>query len=210
MKIIKRKEWGAIKNKYPFTSHTPNKITVHNIGSSESPIINKFKGAESIRAIDNYHVNVRKWNAIGYHYIIAPNGDVYIGRPDNVVGAHVRNHNTGNIGINIYCNSNVEIPTDKQIDSLKELLRNLTNKYCIDSKSIYGHYELVATDCPGKNIKKMLPNIIKTFEIDTKKAIDTKVLNNNPEILKMLHTVATEINNINQKLIIITDMITKK
>lgn len=208
--VIKRAEWGAIPNKYPFKKHVPNRITIHNIGSSESPIIDNFKGAESIRSIDNYHVNVRKWNAIGYHYIIAPNGDIYEGRPDDVVGAHVRNNNTGNIGINIYCNSNVEVPTDKQIEKCKELMLFLMNKYNIDSSTIKGHYQLCATDCPGTNIKKLLPEWVKEISqtpIIPIKTVKTPVkIVKNKEVLKLLKELSTNVKNMNDKLATIVEL----
>lgn len=45
-----------------------------------------------------WHV-AKGWNEPGYHYNIRRNGDVEIGRPENVVGAHYLNYNRNSIGI---------------------------------------------------------------------------------------------------------------
>ena len=214
MKIIHRKDWGAIPNKYDFKQHNPNKITIHNIGSSETPIIGKFKRIESIQSIDKYHVKTRGWNAIGYHFIIAPNGDIYEGRPENVVGAHVKNNNTGNIGINIYCNSNVEIPTELQILKLKELLVYLTEKYNISDKSIYGHNQLGNTDCPGTNIEQMLPMIIDTFrEVNQLRGetvefvVMDEVSYNKVDVLSIMKQISEDMNKLNIKMVEIVKLL---
>lgn len=47
----------------------------------------------------NYHVNVKRWSDIGYHFYIEKSGEIHKGRPLNRNGAHVRGHNSGTIGI---------------------------------------------------------------------------------------------------------------
>lgn len=47
----------------------------------------------------NYHVKVKGWSDIGYHYYIDKHGKCHVGRPLNRNGAHVSGHNTGTIGI---------------------------------------------------------------------------------------------------------------
>ena len=191
MNIIKRSEWGAREPNYPFKKHSPNKITIHHVGSSDNkPIIKSFAGKNSIKSIESYHIDKRGWNNIGYHYIIAPNGDIYEGRPDDVVGAHVRNHNTNNIGINIWCNSDIEVPTDNQIKSLKELLNNLFKIYNIDIKDVYGHKDLVSTDCPGTNLYNILNAIKSTWKTPDKET----------DILVLLHDISNQMLILNQKM----------
>jgi len=214
MELIHREEWGAIPNKYPFKHHKPSKITIHNIGSSESPIIPDFKGHESIQSIDRYHVKTKGWNAIGYHFIIGTEGEIYEGRPETVVGAHVKNDNTNNIGINIYCNSNVEVPTDAQIKSLKDLLIYLTNKYNINDKRIYGHNQLGNTDCPGSNLKRILPVIFDTFREDEQlrgETVEAVVMDEvsyvKVDVLSMMKEISEDMNKINHKMVEIAKLL---
>ncbi len=41
----------------------------------------------------------RKFNDIGYHYVIYRDGSIHAGRPEALVGAHAPGHNTNSIGI---------------------------------------------------------------------------------------------------------------
>ena len=47
----------------------------------------------------NYHVKVKGWSDIGYHFYIDKKGVTHEGRPLNKNGAHVRGYNSGTIGI---------------------------------------------------------------------------------------------------------------
>jgi len=69
----------------------PRFLTVHASATYPSMDIGKTE-------IDQWHRD-RGWNGIGYHFVIRRDGTVETGRPVHRVGAHVGNHNTGNIGI---------------------------------------------------------------------------------------------------------------
>lgn len=169
MKIITREEWKSAKNKTPFVKHYPKKITIHHqgagAGDEKKSVIKLFKGAETIRGIQKLHQIVRGFVDIGYHALIAPNGDIYQGRPFDVVGAHVKNNNTGNIGIMLVGNMEVDKPTSEQLQSLKELIIHLTTVFpqLNVPKCIFGHKDFQPTDCPGKNLYPII------FEIKTGK-----------------------------------------
>lgn len=54
---------------------------------------------------DFTNAQIREWHLergfsdIGYHYVIGLNGEVRPGRPESVVGAHCKGHNTRSIGV---------------------------------------------------------------------------------------------------------------
>ena len=199
MKIISRNEWGAREPKYPFKKHVPNKITIHHIGSSDSkPIIPNFDGSSSIKSVERHHMDTNGWNNIGYHYLIAPNGDIYEGRPDNVSGAHVKHKNTGNIGINVWCNSNVEHITREQFNSLSDIIKMLMDKYSIVIDEVYGHKDLGNTSCPGTHLYTSLQSIkhviTNPLHVEPKETDKTK-------ILKMMKDISEIMNSINVKMI---------
>jgi N-acetylmuramoyl-L-alanine amidase len=57
------------------------------------------KGVHAKRdEIDRWH-KARGWKGIGYHFVVDRNGDIAKGRDLNTVGAHVKGHNTGTIGV---------------------------------------------------------------------------------------------------------------
>jgi N-acetylmuramoyl-L-alanine amidase len=103
----------------------------------------------------------RGWGAIGYHYVIDRDGEVAIGRPEAVEGAHARGHNKGSIGICLVGGhgSSENDPfeknfTAKQAKALKELIADIRTR--ADIVSIRGHNEVAAKACPGFNVKRWL------------------------------------------------------
>jgi hypothetical protein len=79
----------------------------------------------------------------------------------DIVGAHAKSNNTGNIGIMLIGNFEVEKPTKEQIASLKELLKYLQVKYPTLKlpSCLYGHKDFNYTDCPGTNLYPIVLDI---------------------------------------------------
>jgi hypothetical protein len=124
-------------------------------------------GGKLIMIRSNGCVQITSNSDIGYHSVIAPNGDIYQGREFNHIGAHVKNGNSGNIGIMLIGNFEVETPTEKQLNSLKKLLVYLQTIYpTLDvPKCVFGHKDFNVTDCPGKNLYPIVMDI-KNKKID--------------------------------------------
>lgn len=88
----------------------------------------------------------RGWNDIGYHYVIRLSGYVQLGRPLEVIGAHVAGFNTGSIGIVYVGGVNGRgVPADTrtpvQIDAMATLVRDLCHRFPT-IKRICGHRDL--------------------------------------------------------------------
>ncbi len=60
---------------------------------------NESDWAARVRQIWDYHVNTRGWADIGYNYLIDQNGLLYVGRGEDVKGAHFSGHNSETCGI---------------------------------------------------------------------------------------------------------------
>ncbi|MFA7285224.1 MAG: peptidoglycan recognition family protein [Candidatus Paceibacterota bacterium] len=43
---------------------------------------------DEVRGVRNFHINKRKWNDVGYHYLISSDGQIFEGRPIDRVGSH--------------------------------------------------------------------------------------------------------------------------
>jgi len=112
-------------------------IVLHHAAAKNATIYN----------IHNWHL-MNGWNGCGYNFYIRKDGAIYRGRPENTVGAHATNHNATSIGICFEGDFNKEIPSQVQIKAGLELVAYLKKKYKI--KSIKGHGDLMATDCPGR------------------------------------------------------------
>ncbi|MBA7647606.1 hypothetical protein ES703_55382 [subsurface metagenome] len=151
-KMITRSEWGARDPKGGYKSHSPYQITIHHTVTPKD-------GASRVRSIQNYHMDKKGWIDIGYHYLIDSQGRIYEGRPAGVVGAHVRGHNTGNIGIAVIGNYENEDITSTQQKAIEDLGVWLCSTYSISTDRIYGHRDFASTTCPGKYLYNRLSKI---------------------------------------------------
>ena len=108
-----------------------------------------------VKEIRKWHQD-RGWRDVGYHWIIRRDGTLEEGRPEGTLGAHVRGHNSGTIGI---CwaggldrasgpNTGVWNPTEAQEQTMVQLIRDIQKRHP-DAKRVIGHKDLVPTECPG-------------------------------------------------------------
>lgn len=104
----------------------------------------------SIEQITEWHV-AKGWNGPGYHYNIRRNGDIEIGRPEEVVGAHCLHYNRNSIGI---CYEGglddkgkpADTRTPEQKKAMLNLLIELKKKY--PNAVIASHNEFSNKACP--------------------------------------------------------------
>ena len=100
-----------------------------------------------VEDVHNYHLSLG-WAGIGYHFYVRKDGSVYRGRPEEWLGAHTTGHND-KIGICAEGNFEVDQMSAAQRNAIIELLEYLHDKY--GKLPVYGHRDLDATACPGKN-----------------------------------------------------------
>lgn len=106
----------------------------------------------SVDTIRQWHLD-RGWSDIGYHYIIALNGRIDIGRPIEQTGAHTSGHNTGSVGISYVGGVDAEMNakdtrTREQKASLYQLLSTL--KLMFPALEVYGHRDFTdSKECPS-------------------------------------------------------------
>ena len=118
-----------------------------------------------IDEIRKWHVEERKWNNIGYHFIIGRKGELGLGRPIEIVGAHVKGHNANSVGICLIGGHGSDADdkfsdhyTPEQDNTLRQLIEQLKAEYGV--KVVRGHnsFEGVSKACPGFRVKKWLGN----------------------------------------------------
>ncbi|AUR96787.1 N-acetylmuramoyl-L-alanine amidase [Vibrio phage 1.232.O._10N.261.51.E11] len=116
----------------------PKFITVH--CSATRP-----KHNFSVDALRDLHVNKNGWSDIGYHFYITADGTVNLCRPLTRNGAHVKGHNTDNIGICLEggLNNDTGKPDDtynhNQRAALKALVKKLQHEHGISQENVKGH-----------------------------------------------------------------------
>ena len=108
--------------------------------------------------IDKWHKD-RGWSGIGYHYVIDRDGTVVEGRPLERVGAHVKGHNTGSIGVCLiggHGSSATDAFLDNYTPEQDKALRDLLAKFPHIAK-ITGHNDYTnAKACPGFKVREWL------------------------------------------------------
>ena len=161
--IISRTEWGARSPTHDYSPHPYYiKLTLHHAAGFSADNIDE--GKEQLRAIQDLHQFVRGWSDIGYHFVIDKAGNIYQGRPETVIGAHVLDNNTGNIGVcvlgcyhppELYCGDWL---TDATTNSLVALYAWISGEYNYDPNVLRGHrdYPYNDTSCPGNNVYEKL------------------------------------------------------
>jgi hypothetical protein len=148
-----------------------------------------------VRNIYLLHTQTNGWDDIGYNYLIAQDGTLFIGRDpqgvnseDNIQGAHFCSKNAFTMGTCLLGNYSDTIPSDTTWAILKQLLvwKLIKDKLNPLDSSLHpdasgnmlpvvaGHRDGCNTECPGQKVYDKLPQ----FRIDLKNAIDLCNLSN--------------------------------
>lgn len=117
-------------------------------------ILHHRAGQGDIESIHEAHLK-RGWSGCGYHFYIRFDGKIYEGRPTKFMGAHCAGNNSKSIGICLEGNFKKQQPTKLQMDSLRELVKYLKQKYPT-IKHINNHNDFYRTECPVVNLKEMI------------------------------------------------------
>jgi len=139
-------------------------LTIHHEGWEPFTALDFHDTAARLDQVRIAHRNAKGggYADIGYHFIIDRDGRIWEGRSLQFQGAHVRNHNEGNIGIMCLGNFEQQKPTDKQLAALSLHVRAMMAKYKIRAKprrqgdsGVYTHQEWsgAKTLCPGRHLQ---------------------------------------------------------
>ena len=131
------------------TRYKTDMIVIHHTGCNDIDA--------SAYDIDGWHKG-QGWNMIGYHFVIRKDGTIERGRPQWAIGSHAYGENSHTVGIHLSGDFEQAQPTEKQIEMCAMLVAKLCEEYNItaDRDHVVGHGELMATDCPGRNLQNKL------------------------------------------------------
>ena len=149
LRLYPRWSWGARSPRTPLEEHRVRRVVVHHSGQ---PRVADYRGPETIQWIQRFHMEERGWADIGYHFVIAPDGAIYEGRPLLYVGAHVKHQNAGSLGICVlgdFRKGEDTVPL-RAARALQELLTWCVDSLHIPPEAIYPHSAFSATECPGE------------------------------------------------------------
>ena len=78
--------------------------------------------AAVVRSFWDYHTINNGWDDIGYNWLIDPDGVIYEGRGDGVLGAHFCCKNGGTMGVCVIGDFTNITPTEEALNALRDLL----------------------------------------------------------------------------------------
>jgi len=143
MIIRGRHEWRAEPPRRPLSPLDRARVDavyIHHTTGVQHPEIQPW-----LRAIQRFHQGTRRWNDIGYNYVVDRNGTVWEGRGWNV-GAHASGHNSRSFGIAYLGDGSTEIPEVARV-SIGTLVGRLSEDWNI--QTVGGHRDIGQTACPG-------------------------------------------------------------
>jgi hypothetical protein len=151
----------------PVTTQVTHLIVHHAAGTntaSDWPAV--------VRSIWDFHVNTNGWADIGYNWLVDPQGNAYVGRGNNITGAHFCGRNAGTAGVCMLGNFTNQIPTESARNTLARLLawkscdagihpqeEALHASSGVVLPRIAGHRDGCTTSCPGDAFYPLLPDL---------------------------------------------------
>lgn len=155
---LPRAQWGARPRSCNAAQH-PERITIHH---TETPNADQLSTAARLRQMQNYHVDVRGWCDIGYHFLVGKDGNVYAGRAEDVRGAHVAGNNADNVGIAFVGSYHGGRPSAAMESAAARIMAALADEWGItlSRSTVKSHRELGSSDCPGNALQARLAGLV--------------------------------------------------
>ncbi len=155
--VIPRSKWTKATPKRWLADPMTNirRITVHHDAIMPVPTGSYADSLRRLNVIRNGHLN-NGWADIGYHFAIDPKGRIWQARPLELQGAHVKNHNPGNLGIVVFGNYEQIHPTQASLNAIDRMVAYAMRRFNVSLRNIHTHQELRSTACPGRFLQEQM------------------------------------------------------
>lgn len=146
----RRADWGAADGGGSLRSASVITDIVGHYTTGQQLARDAEDSAGWVRNIQHYHMNELDWSDIGYHFLYDRYGQIFEGRPIEIIGAHASGFNKPSIGVAFLGTDNPDVvdvtPEAKQafvniVDWSQSHLSRLL--------SLSGHRDHGQTACPG-------------------------------------------------------------
>jgi hypothetical protein len=158
--IIPRTTWTSVRPTFTMMDRMLpiHSITVHHDGMRPFLEGDERGSVNRLEAIRRSHREHRQWGDIGYHYAVDRAGRVWECRPLSHQGAHVKDHNEGNIGVLALGNFDQQAPTPAQLDGLMRHVSWLMHHHRVPVSRLRTHreWETARTACPGTSLQRFM------------------------------------------------------
>lgn len=158
--MVTRAQWGSDPLPIPEErKHTPRFITIHHAGITVQPDNDPYQTVRNLQAWGKKAVadGGKDWPDLPYHYLIAPDGTIFEGRPVEYEPETNTTYNVrGHIGVELFGNFEAQRVSPQQVRSVVKLTAWLSQTYGIPNELIRGHRDLAETDCPGADFYRYI------------------------------------------------------
>ena len=151
--IIPVAVWGGQSVPLPAQPQRISHLTVHHQGEF---FASNTDVPAYLRKLQTWSRQTRKWQDIPYHYVVAPDGQVYAARPPELAGETNTEYNPdGHLLVMLLGNFEVQQPTRAQWDGTVRLLVHLLRTHSMPPAALGVHRDYsTETVCPGENLMK--------------------------------------------------------
>jgi hypothetical protein len=149
--IVPTSEWGSKPQPIPDSrKHVPKFITIHHAGvpwkAGDDPV-------KKLVGLQTWGQREKKWPDLPYHFLIAPDGRIFAGRPvEYEPETNTEYKVAGHIGVELWGDFLRQRPSREQLQSLVKLTAWLAQEHKIDLKNIGAHRDRAKTLCPGRDL----------------------------------------------------------
>ncbi|XP_022290086.2 peptidoglycan recognition protein 1-like [Crassostrea virginica] len=104
----------------------------------------------TLKGIQNFHMDNRGWDDIGYSFLIGQDGQIYEGRGWDHVGAHTKGFNTWGYAVSFMGNYMAQPPNNASLNAARTLIEyGKRMGYISSTYHLYGHRDMSNTSSPG-------------------------------------------------------------
>lgn len=155
--IISAADWGGTPAALPATPQPVQWITLHHGGVL-------WPADKDVRAylprLQQWSRRDKGWADVPYHYIIAPDGRLYAGRPEALAGDTNTEYDThGHLQVMVLGNFEEQQPNRAQLAAAAELMAWLAHRHGLDASRVGTHKDHShQTVCPGAHLDAQVRN----------------------------------------------------
>ncbi len=156
-RVVTRAEWGAAEPRRRYTWRGPlTAVVLHHTQHPAAGLAGRAEEARYMQDLQRAHFD-SEFDDIGYHFVVAPSGRIFVGRPATALGAHVSGHNTGTVGVAIAGDYDLEQPSAEAIEALAYVRERLIPGGT--EVPLTSHGQLAPRKCPGAFLLASLPEL---------------------------------------------------
>jgi len=164
-----RDEWKARSPRPMSENSALREAFIHHTTDPRAEGIDKLdEQTAAMRAIQAYHMDVKGWSDIGYHYVVfqpyggLTNARVFQGRETKWVPAAQAGHNTGTTAVCVFGNFDRDDGVKPEtMTAIVTLLKHVEKYHDGSLVTLGGHRDVVGTECPGDTLYAKIPDLAR-------------------------------------------------